>query len=60
MKCLVIFTLFCFELFTVQAGKKMEFFLIVFTESAEFSDKKYLSLKDLEAPISCVRNQETY
>ena len=36
----------------------MEFSLNVFTELAEFSDKKYLSLKGLEPGTSCVRDQD--
>ena len=36
----------------------MEFFLNVFIESGEFSDKKYLSFNGLEPPTSCVRDQD--
>ena len=40
-----------------ETRQAMEFSLNVFTELAEFSDKKYLSLKGLEPVTSCVRDQ---
>ena len=37
----------------------MEFFLNVFTEFIEFSDKIFaIAVKGLEPPTSCVRNQD--
>ena len=45
----------------VEYGKgkyvELEFFLNLFIEFSEFSDKKYLSLKGLEPATSYVRDQ---
>ena len=38
--------------------KTMDFFLIVFTEFAEFSDKEYLSIQKLEPATAFIRHQD--